>query len=62
MTLAASATTSLTISTGGTGITNNNVVGAGLTLGAGSNITINTTGGSLTNNGKISNDGTITVN
>ena len=62
LTLAASATTSLTISTGGTGITNNNVVGAGLTLGAGSNITINTTGGSLTNNGKISNDGTITVN
>jgi fibronectin-binding autotransporter adhesin len=56
LTLAGTAT--LTVGSGG--LTNNNIApGAGLVVVSGTSVTINS--GSLTNNGKITNDGTITV-
>ncbi|MGA3286935.1 MAG: hypothetical protein ABSD46_05895 [Bacteroidota bacterium] len=51
--------TSGTLAVGAGGLTNNNILGAGLTVVANGAVTI--TGGDLTNAGKITNNGTITV-
>jgi hypothetical protein len=56
LTLAGTGT--LTTTASGGGITNNNLLGAGLTVGGSASVTVN---GSLANNGAITNGGTITV-